>query len=282
MDGAMNWTSRLIAISFVIFVTCDASVAVSASVSGGVGCDERSGGLCFDGKCACQFTMEINGEITATTADEVQKLFAERRKYGPKIVGERLEVDSRGGSVSAAITIGRMFRNENASLLVEDNSVCISACVLILAGAVDRLIASSARVGIHRPYLGTTPQQQFAPEQIKSFYANMLQAMRAYLKEMNVSERLADDMLKTEPEAVHFLSEEELSAYGLAGIDPGEQQRRAIEKEAQDVQEAKGLGLDRLEYIRRKALGDRICEYTSGSYMDYVKCKQTVLRTGRR
>ena len=62
---------------------------------------------------------------------------------------------------------------------------------------------------------------------------------------MNVSERLADAMLATEPERVHMLTQAELVSYGLAGIDSAEQQRRAIANEARDVQEANKLGLDR-------------------------------------
>ena len=280
MDGAGHWTSRLIiALSCVIFVACQPPIAAWGAVTGGVGCDESSGGLCFSDGCRCQFTLSIDGKITAATMDEVRNLLVDRRKNWQKIVGVRYEINSPGGSVSAAIAIGRMFRTEKISLLVDDN--CVSACVLILAGAVERLIATSARVGIHRPYLETTPQQNLAPEQVKNTYSGMLQAMRAYLKEMNVSERLADDTLKTEPEAIHFLSAEELNTYGLLGIDPEEQQRRAIEKETQDIQAANRLGLDRTEYIRRKVLGDSVCG-SAANYLEYVKCKDSVLKTGRR
>jgi hypothetical protein len=34
----------------------------------------------------------------------------------------------------------------------------------------------------------------------------------------------------------------------LVGVDPAERQRRAIQKEAADVEEANRLGLDRREY----------------------------------
>jgi hypothetical protein len=55
----------------------------------------------------------------------------------------------------------------------------------------------------------------------------MLQGMRDYLREMNVSQRLADDMLVIEPENNHILTEAELKAYRLVGIDPAVRQRRA-------------------------------------------------------
>ena len=84
-------------------------------------------------------------------------------------------------------------------------------------------------------------------------------------------------MLAIEPEKVRYLTEAELNTYGLATIDPVEQQTRAIEKEMRDVQEANQLGLDRREYTRRKALANDLCSHAA-SVRD---CKQRVLKSGR-
>src|SRR5262245_50470427 len=107
----------------------------------------------------------------------------------------------------------------------------------------------------------------------------MLQIMRAYLREMNVSERLADEMLATEPDKVRFLTPSELKAYGLWATDPAEQEKRAIENETRDVQEANKLGLERREYIRRKVLGEHLCP---DSEPEFWKCRRRVLQTGGR
>jgi ATP-dependent protease ClpP protease subunit len=199
--------------------------------------------------------------------------------------GTHYGINSNGGDVAAAMAIGRLFRKERA--WIEVDGVCISACVLILAGAVERVVSSSGKVGIHRPYLATTPQRPLTADQVNSAYSAMLGDIRAYLREMNVSERLADAMLATEPERVHMLTQAELVSYGLAGIDSAEQQRRAIANEARDVQEANKLGLDRREYTRRKSLGENLCAYTSTGgavtdYSEFLNCKQRVLKTGRR
>jgi hypothetical protein len=94
-------------------------------------------------------------------------------------------------------------------------------------------------------------------------------------------------LLATPPERVHFLTEAELRAYGLANVDPAEQQRKAIENEVREVQEAQRLGLDRQEYTRRKALGESQCGYTSSGepvtdYSEFWNCKKSILTTGRR
>lgn len=194
-------------------------------------------------------------------------------------------INSNGGDVAAATAIGRLFRKEGA--WIEVDGVCISACVLILAGGVQRVVSSSAKVGIHRPYLATTPRRPLTTDQVNSAYSAMLGDIRAYLREMNVSERLADAMLATKPEGVHMLTQAELDRYDLTGIDSAEQQRQAIEEEALDVQEANKLGLDRREYMRRKSLGESLCSYTSTGgavtdYSEFLNCKQRVLKTGRR
>jgi hypothetical protein len=182
------------------------------------------------------------------------------------------------------MAIGRMLRREGAWIGI--NGVCFSACVFILAGAVDRQIRKSDQVGIHRPYLQSTPENPLEADQVKQAYSRTLQDMRSYLREMNVSQRLADDMLATEPENNHILTETELRAYRLTGVDPAEQQRRAIQKEAADVQEANGLGLDRREYTQRKTLGETLCTYSiSGAiadYFEYSDCKMRILKTGAR
>jgi hypothetical protein len=254
-----------------------------ATVSGSVACSGDAVGL----------DINIDGEIDAKTVESVARLFDRyhRRDCDKRNVsdwsdayGVRYEINSRGGSVAAAMAIGRIFRREHAWLAV--NHECISACVLILAGAVDRQIGKSAKVGIHRPYLASTPQQTPTPEQVRKNYAAMLNDIRNYLREMNVSERLGSDMLATPPEGVHFLNRAELKEYGLTGIDPAEQQWRAIENEARDVQEASQLGLNRQEYTRRKALGINSCVFnpSTGQHMtdgEMLDCRQRILTLGR-
>jgi hypothetical protein len=87
------------------------------------------------------------------------------------------------------------------------------------------------------------PEQPMTAKQVTEAYKAMMDNIHLYLREMGVSERLADDMLATEPERVHILTEAELKSYGLADVDPAERQRRAIDNEARDVWEANQLGV---------------------------------------
>jgi ATP-dependent protease ClpP protease subunit len=261
-----------------------------STVTGGVSCP-----LALPGNTESigGFDIIITGEIDATTVYNVRKFFAEHREHQRKeragtapchIYGYAYSINSFGGSVPAAMEIGRMFRNERAWLGVgfRGGGTCVSACILVLAGAIDRKVEDGT-VGIHRPYF-TSPQQAVTAEQVKEAYGRMLQDLRAYLKEMDVSERLADDMLAIEPENVRFLTKSQLEGYGLSGVARTEQQTKATENEARVVLSAKNLGIDRAEYNRRKALGEQICpsSSTTGKYpREWLDCRSRVLRTGR-
>jgi hypothetical protein len=263
------------------------AAASDTGVTGRVSCDDKGNvGL----------TMDIRGKIDTSTLAGVRQLFDQyheaqtstgsdkcERTRGNDLsaLGTHFEISSRGGYLVAAMAIGRIFRKENAWLMV--NGPCVSSCVFILAGAVDRQIGKGGYVGIHRPYLGTSTQNL---DQVREAYRRVLKDMRAYLREMDVSDRLADDMLAIEPEDVRILTNSELKKYRLEGPVPAERQRVAIEREANDVQKANQLGIDRLEYTRRKALA-RSCIYTAAGEVEisqsaFFSCKERILKTGRR
>jgi hypothetical protein len=144
------------------------------SVSGNIACNGEGVGI----------AIFIDGEIEAATANSARTLFDERAQQEknlragikctevfkvPSAFGESFRINSRGGDVSAAMTIGRIFRQETSFLQVD--GVCISACVLVLAGAVERFVKTSFMVGIHRPYLAQT---SYTEEQARKLYDDML------------------------------------------------------------------------------------------------------------
>ena len=98
----------------------------------------------------------------------------------------------------------------------------------------------------------------------------MLRDMRSYLREMNVSEQLADEMLKTRSSDIRYLSPDEQDQFGLDTFDP-------VEREVRDVEHAQKLGLDRREYNRRDSLVLKVCPLDSG----YANCYEEVYKTGR-
>ena len=232
-------------------------------------------------------SITINGEITAKAAQEVEKLFTafHAAEQGDKSActrtssgeddlsasGTHFGINSNGGDVTAAMTIGRRFRKENAWLGVDGR--CISSCVLILAGAVERQVSRDNVVGIHRPYL--VNYSGAASANIAATYSSYLEQIKSYFREMNVSPRLATDMLAVEPESVRMLSLKELQSYRLSGVDPNEQERRALSREIHDLKEAEELGIDRIEYTKRKARANAACSAAT----EYFDCYSRAMKT---
>jgi hypothetical protein len=93
---------------------------------------------------------------------------------------------------------------------------------------------------------------------------------------MNVSEQLAEAMFRIEPENVRFLSKREAEGYGLTEWDP-------VYKELKDVQEARKLGLDRQEFMKRRSIALAHCRQTSSASRidDWLTCYDGVMSNAR-
>jgi hypothetical protein len=128
------------------------------------------------------------------------------------------------------------------------------------------------KVGIHRPYL-EVPGGQVSPDKVREVLLKTLQDMRAYFREMNVSEQLADAMMRINPEQMHLLSVAETNGYGLTAEDP-------ITQEVSDLEEAQHYRVSRQEYARRKNLVHRRCAYFG--WNGWMRCGGDRLRFGRR
>lgn len=120
-------------------------------------------------------------------------------------------LNSGGGNVEAALSMGRFLRKENAQVLVEEGDICISSCVLVLAGAPQRKIAGI--VGLQRPYEAADAKMSADDQTAK--YAKFGALAKAYLIDMNVNQNLYADMLPISPLKVRALSEQSLVRYGL-------------------------------------------------------------------
>jgi hypothetical protein len=213
----------------------------------------RGPNTCDGDRGTCGLVLEIRGQIDASTFNKFKRLVDDTRRRAESqkwyIYPPWVNLNSPGGSVAAAMAIGRILRSEQAHAIVDDNAVCYSACVLVLAGATGRVMGG--KIGIHRPYL-EVPQQQVTPESVRDLYQKLLQDIRSYFREMNVSEQLADAMLRINPENMRVLNDAQLNAYGLTFDDP-------IAQETRDLETAQIHNLSRQEFMRRKALAEYRC-----------------------
>jgi ATP-dependent protease ClpP protease subunit len=255
MEDSMRW---LLAVT-VMVIAVVSGAAWAGDVKTATSCSRaRTEGI-------CSFDIRMLGEITPIMLDKLKTALVDRdqmmKREGSPSDHWSIDIDSPGGSVLVATEIGRLLRSMQASIEVGPDQVCASACVLVLAGATRRRI--SGRVGIHRPYF-ETPNTDVNVGEVQQAYSQMTEQIRSYFREMNVSERLADDMMIVPPEKVRFLSPNELTGYGLDFVDP-------VTKETSDLREARKLGIDRVEYMRRRAQSGTLCQFVdsirAGTYL---------------
>lgn len=194
--------------------------------------------------------IRVYGTIGNTDSQYFNK-FVESARQSAKSIGLTstegipllIELDSMGGSVQAAIAIGRKIRSINPwSVTVQHNSYCVSACVLILAGGTTRLV--DGVVGIHRPYVGD--DQAYSATSQKQTYSAIEKNIKEYLTSVNVPTSLYDVMFRIPPEKVRYLSDKELQDYNLSEDDP-------YYKEAADARIAKHFGVTKSVYQNGKS-----------------------------
>lgn len=151
-----------------------------------------------------------------------------------------VSISSKGGLVSEAIRIGRELRKRKLSITDLPHGECLSSCIFVFAGATQRSVQGT--MGIHRPYFLKPPEMSY-----DAALKAMLKEAKAYFHEMNIPERLAEDMFSISPEQMRILDREELASYRLNQDDMAASEERSMAKAA-------AFGLSRPEYERRADL----------------------------
>jgi len=157
--------------------------------------------LRYQGKISSDFTALM--QRTAAMADRMD-------------IGERiLDIDSTGGRVEDAMPAGDAIAGSHWTMRVGEDSVCHSACVLVLAAGDDRIIAG--KVGIHRMVrVGSTATTRAElSQELREVYGEI----KDYLERNGASAAVADLMMTVPNRSLRLLSETELREYGLSGTN---------------------------------------------------------------
>lgn len=154
-----------------------------------------------------RYRGKIDDEFTAL----VQRVaaMATRMDIGKRI----LDIDSSGGQVEAGIRAGDSIAESHWTIWVRDDSVCHSACVLILAAGDNRVI--SGKVGIHRIIrMSSTATSR---TELNRELSAVHEQMKDYLARNGVDVAVADLMMTVPSRDLRLLTSTELQQYGLSG-----------------------------------------------------------------
>ena len=173
---------------------------------------------------ACVFTVRLRGVLDESRLRLIQQALEWRNRVARALrrdVAFRVDVDSPGGRVFAAMEIGRRLRSAGASISVGEGAACVSSCVFLLMGAVERRVSDGAWVGIHRPSLRESGRASGDNGGQDAVVDAMAEGIRLYAEQMNVPRGIVDEMMSIPSDRVKRLTRQELAEYGIFPADPG-------------------------------------------------------------
>jgi hypothetical protein len=180
--------------------------------------------------------LRYKGKVTpsfAALAERVGKV------AGDLGIGKRiLDIDSGGGSVESAMRAGDAIGENDWTLWVRSDSVCHSACVLLLAAGDMRVVVGP--VGVHRMIRvkSTATSRKELGEELR----RLSDELRNYLERNGASIEVYDLMTTVPNRTLRILTDDELEKFGLSGAN-------AVEDDLDRIRLARRCGL---EFLQRR------------------------------
>lgn len=150
--------------------------------------------------------LVIKGEFESS--DDPMKLVAEYTKYQPSVIS----FDSNGGSVVAAIKIGRAIRALSANTVQIRSKQCASACALAFLGGVKRS-AEAGSIGVHQSSFSDNAalNNKTAVATVQMMTGEII----GYLSDMGVSPNLLRLSLSIESSDMRYLTTAEMRDWNI-------------------------------------------------------------------
>jgi hypothetical protein len=157
--------------------------------------------------------ISITGVINHQTLEDFTIAAARIQDWGMVVL------DSEGGDVVAALSIGRIVRSRSFATDVPDKNLCASACVFILAAGVDR--HGYGKIGIHRPHYDDTYFAGLQPAEAQIKFSQLEDLTRGYLHDMGMPDELFASMIRVPSDSIQWLSPATIHSFELDRMDPG-------------------------------------------------------------
>jgi hypothetical protein len=211
----------------------------------------------------CYDEIKISGDILDNDAQSFIKKINELRNINKNLgclsdnkLRATISLESNGGSVSEAMKIGRIIRENEFRTSIYYNENCASSCVLIFASGIYRM--SGGNIQIHRPYF-THLNPSLSRQQVQEMRIKVMEEMKRFAMEMDFSEALIDHMISIPPEQMHTLTLDEAKKYRLDGRDASSEEKQVAENAAL-------FGFSSIEYRQRRAEADARCDVMMDEY----------------
>jgi len=144
----------------------------------------------------------VRGELDQDDGIRFQRLLASTP--GASVVA----LDSPGGRLKAGLDIGTAIRDRQLTTLVQDATVCASACAIAWLGGAKRLLGQTARVGFHAAY-----RNEGRRANNESGVGNAL--LGAYLNRLGLSDKAVAYITVAAPNEMTWLTQRDAQALGI-------------------------------------------------------------------
>ena len=170
-----------------------------------------------DGPMARPMTFELvgGGKLIATgtiTPGISESFAAEVSRRGDYV--KTVVLNSPGGSVADALTMGRLIREKKFATEVEAGKYCASSCPLMFAGGVERRAGDKAAIGVHQ--VAAVSAAANGPPRDEMNVAQKISARcQRYLSDMGVSLQVWVHAMETPHDRLFVFKPDELKSLNL-------------------------------------------------------------------
>ena len=175
-----------------------------------------------EGAMARPMTFELvsGGKLMATgtiTSGISEAFAAEVSRRGDYI--KTVALNSPGGSVADALTMGRLIRERKFATEVEAGKYCASSCPLVFAGGLERRAGDRATIGVHQ-VAAIRSAANGPPRDEMSVAQNISARCQRYLAEMGVSLQVWVHAMETPHDKLFVFKPDELKSLNLVTATP--------------------------------------------------------------
>jgi hypothetical protein len=163
------------------------------------------------------FDLRAAGRLmaTGTIRPGTAKVFAaEIEKHGNYV--KTVVLHSPGGSVSDAIEMGRLIRQQQFATEVESGRYCASSCPLVFAGGLERRAGERAAIGVHQVTALVANGSALGAIEGMDSVQRMSAECQKYLLDMAIDPMVWVHAMQTPPDQLFYFTGDELLKLKLA------------------------------------------------------------------
>lgn len=155
------------------------------------------------------------GEIVPGDAPKLRRLLADGA-----FAGKWFAISSDGGSVLAALEMGRLVRSWGMTTYVPSKADCFSACLLVFVGGKDRRLGDGARIGSHQ-FRWSDDDLEAAARRASDAQELSGKILQHFIS-LGVSPEALVAVMQVPPDQMHVFSRFEAERYTIVGSSPPE------------------------------------------------------------